>query len=89
MATIVTCEGVTIGKSGRVYVTFEDGAQLEFGSLADVQAAARDIDSDVQLTRMLLIAWWLARSPGGSNESLIKGKTLTFELSGPSPIRIN
>lgn len=86
--TIVTCTSVT-KSGGKVYVTFSDGTQLEFASLAEIQAAARDIDSDVHLTQMLLIAWWLARSPDGVNENLVEGKTLVFDLSAPNAVRIN
>jgi hypothetical protein len=40
------------------------------------------------IVRRFFIAWWLARSSDGSNANLIIGKTMTLDLSGASPLKV-
>ena len=89
MPNSVTCTDVRIvPETGKWYVAFSDGTSLEFSSLQDMKDTIAEVDADPVTARRILIAWWLARSPDGSNQNLVEGKTLTFDLSAPNPIRV-
>jgi hypothetical protein len=40
------------------------------------------------LTKLLMLASWLARSPEGTNTNIILNKTLTLDLTSPNPWRM-
>lgn len=75
-------------KSGDVLrVTWADGSASE-GTLDQFREEIARISDDPETARLLIIAWFLARSPDASNANVVEGKTLTFDLSAPNPIRI-
>jgi len=93
MAVTVTMRKVTLeaAPSGRLLCEFSDGSGFEFNSLADAKAQVAQLDSGAtgqNQAQMLLLAWWLARQPDGSNTQLVEGKSLTFDLAAAQPIRV-
>lgn len=87
----VTCSKVFRGDDGKFFVELESGQGLEYGSLDAVKQDISQLDSGqngIDTAIRLLLGWWLARSPDASNENLIEGKTLVFDLSNPNPIRV-
>lgn len=71
----------------RYYVRYADGTEYEFGSVEDMYWYASEVQTTDNAQRLLL-AWWLARNPTASNTNLVVGKTLTFDLSTPSAIKV-
>ena len=79
----------TVHANGNVSIVFSDGAGVDFGSLTACKNWALGLeDSDPDLAKKLLVAWWSARNPALSNTSLVIGKKLTFDLTSPSPIKV-
>jgi len=73
--------------STRVLINFSDGTQLEFGTFAELREYIADLETN-DTARRLFLGWWLGRSPDGSSTAIVEGKTLTFNLSNPNPIRV-
>ena len=98
MAVSVTCASVTfVPETGRLYMTFATGSQIEAGpgpnktraEAAAIMLTERAADLETSdVASKFLVAWWLSRSPDGTNENLVEGKTLTMDISGPNPIRV-
>lgn len=87
MATVVLTS-VTTDQDGKVRIRFDNGAELEFNSLAEVQAWALLPDTSVDLTQQLCVAYAINRSPDLSNLASVQGRTFTFDLSNNNPIRV-
>lgn len=86
MAVSVTV--TNISTSGpKYFVTFADGSQLEFQSLAAMTAWTKEIE-DVPTTQRLAVGFWIARDDDANNPNVIVGKTLTFDISNNNPIRV-
>jgi hypothetical protein len=90
MAVSATIVGVTkeAAPSTRCRVQFADGNELEFASPAEMQAYRSDLDSDPAMAQAMALRHWIARDPDASNPSIAIGKTLTFNLSSPNPIKV-
>lgn len=74
--------------NGNVRVTWEDGHSNLFADMAEVRAYISGLDSNPVIAEQLLIAWFIARQPDGSNTNIVEGKRLTFDLSNANPIRV-
>ncbi|HAM40560.1 MAG TPA: hypothetical protein DCP69_04295 [Candidatus Omnitrophica bacterium] len=92
MATSVTLQAIVHQPDGGVQLKWSDGIVQYFNSMDEVKAIGNGFDDPNQHgfgnASMLLIKWWLARSPAGTNESLVLGKTLTLNLSAAAPIKV-
>lgn len=72
---------------GRYRITFADGVEFEFNSLADIRSWLQDVDT-IENTRKCCVAYLKARSADLSNVANVRNKTFTFDLSLSSPIRV-
>ena len=92
MATQVTLNAIVHQPDGGVVLKWAGGVEQYFGNMDEVKAIGNGFDDINQHgfdnASMLLIKWWLARSPDGSNENLVVGKRLTLDLSAAAPIRV-
>ena len=90
MATTVSLISVVRepAPSTRVLVNFADGSQLDFPDLASLVAWAQQADQSRDLTQQMCVAYAAARSPDLSNVASVSGKNFTFDLSAPSPIKV-
>lgn len=89
MATSVTLTSVQKdAQTGKVYINFAGGFQIEFNSITDVAAWAQGIDKDVDVTRQMCVAYALARSSDLSNINSVANKVFSFDLSAPQPIKV-
>jgi hypothetical protein len=84
----VTMQDVIQLPTGQVIFLFQGGVGIEYPSLAAAVEAVNELNASVGTARTLLIAWWLARQPDGSNEALVEGKTLLWDLGNAQPIRV-
>jgi hypothetical protein len=85
MAQTVTITRVTKeAPSGKVIVTYADGAQTEYASLDDLKEAAF-IDADVENCRRVALARWIAADPDASDLNMALG-TYKFDLTAVAPI---
>lgn len=66
---------------------FSDGTSLEFHDLESLIPYMNDV-SNVDNTKIICIAYLLARSPDLSNTASVLNKDFIFDLSSPSPIRV-
>lgn len=82
-----------IAQTGRVYLDFSDGVQIEFPSPAEARAWASDIDLDDEATRTLLrrllVRWWMHRDPASATAATVEGKTITLDLSLATPLVVS
>ena len=88
MPSTVVMDGVIIQPDGKVLVNFVGGNQLEFESLAAIDEAIAEIDSDVSTTQMMALGYLKARQPDLSNTAILDGKNFTYDLSAPQPIKV-
>lgn len=88
MATTVVLTAVVKEAGGRCRVQFSDGSELEFNTLEEAKAWAREPDTDIFLTKRLCLAYALGRSEDLSNINSVKDKNFTFDLTNNSPIRV-
>jgi len=88
MATTVVLTDVVKTTGGRVRVIFGDGTVLEFSDLAHLTEEVLETDQDAHLVRMMALGWILARQPTLDNIAPIRDKNFTFDLSNPSPIKV-
>lgn len=80
-------EGATVANANRIIVMFADGGGYEFAGFEHLQDWILALQTKDTAER-LAVAYWLARDDDGSNPNIIIGKTLTFDLSVPSPIKV-
>lgn len=88
MAISATLIDVVTYPDGRVSVRFGDKTGMTFASSDELLVYAKSLEEDLDIAKKLLLGWWQARSPDLSNLNLVKGKTLTFDISSPNPIRV-
>jgi hypothetical protein len=80
MAVSVTVQ--SLGKNGdRYYLTFADGTQYEFATLADVAEWSKDLDADVSLLHKLMLRQFIAKGGTVATTSQLVGKKLTLDLT--------
>ena len=79
---------ITIQPNGNVWVQYDMGEGQVFESIADLNYTLINTLQTRDNARLLLIAWWLARQPDGSNTALVVGKTLTFDVAAAQPIKV-
>lgn len=72
----------------RIEVIFDDGSGVGAPSVQLLSDMVVNLDTNRDTAKALAIAWWLARSPDATNDNLLVGKTLTFNLSAANPIRV-
>lgn len=83
-----TIKAVTTAPNGTMYVLFSSGVQYEFpNGVSDLQDFAMGIQTQDNAER-LAVAWWIARDDDANNPSVIIGKTLTLDVSSPSPVKV-
>lgn len=78
----------TIQADAKVKVVWADGHSNIYLNLDALKADVSILDSDATTAERLLLAWFLARQPDGSNVNVVQGKTLTFDLASNSPIKV-
>ena len=88
MSVSVTLVSIVKAASGRVYINWSDGSQTEYGSLDTILTGLSEVGSDPNLAKAFLLAWWVARSPDGSNTNMVEGKTLTLDLYAADPLKV-
>lgn len=71
----------------KVEITWDDGTTQYWSSIDELKSMFAELVSAEQV-KMFLLAWWLRRSPTGSNTSLVLNKTLTFDLEAASVWKI-
>lgn len=89
-ASLTACSATITGlvwQNDRYYLRFASGTEYEFDSLEAIAAYAEEIQT-VDNAEKLAIAYWLARDDDLSNINIILGKKLTFDVSQPSPIKV-
>lgn len=82
-----------VAATGRIYITFSDGVQLEFPSLAAIIEWAKDADTAAQPAvaqwlKRAGIQYYLYRDPSVTNPAVVLGKTITLDLSVANPITV-
>lgn len=88
MATTVVLTKVEKRANGSVYVEFGDGSGIIYPHLDDLKLDARAPDTNVDLTKKLVLAYALARSENLTNVASIQGKQFIFDLTNNNPIRV-
>lgn len=93
MAASVTLNKIRrVAATGRVYLQFGDGAELEFGSAAEVRAWAASIDASeavvLEALRKMLVRWWVHRDPTSATPATAEGKTISLDLSQAVPLTV-
>lgn len=97
MAGQATLISITKHANGAISVLWDQGEGINFGdpSSSDPQDGLAQLNAHVftngdsrERAQQYLLAWWLKRSPDASNVNLVEGKTMTFDLSAASPIRV-
>ncbi len=73
--------------NGQIEISFSTGETMFFGGVEDIQNYFMPLQNS-ETAKMLLLAWWSARSSDLSNTNLVIDKTLTFDLSAASPIKV-
>jgi hypothetical protein len=73
---------------GRTLIRYGDGTELEFASIEEAVAWARSADTNIDMTRRMCAAYAEARSTNWANIAPVANKTFTFDLSAPSPIKV-
>jgi hypothetical protein len=73
--------------SGGWEITWADGNTNFYGSLSEIMERLTELVTP-DLTKLLMLASWLARSPEGTNTNIILNKTLTLDLTSPNPWRM-
>jgi hypothetical protein len=79
---------ITIQPNGNVWVQYDMGEGQIFQSLEDLNNQLVSTLQTRDNARLLLLAWWLARQPDGTNANLVIGKTLTFDVAAAQPIKV-
>ena len=85
--TQATLQRFEILGNGKVKVTWEDGHSAIFENLQHVKNDVMTLETMTN-TELLLLGWFLARQPDGSNVNVVEGKRLTLDLSASNPIRV-
>jgi hypothetical protein len=91
MAISVVVNSAVKNPDGSVDVQYDPGGGgARFRSVEDMNL---QINTGACLTTewgvlLVFMAWWLARSPGATNTSLVVGKTMTVDLSAANAIRV-
>lgn len=84
MAVSITCTG-TDQSSGRLYVRWNDGTELEFRNVQEARDYVRDAYEDAAAVREMLkrmgIAKMITAVNGGAQPSAFAGKSITLDLS--------
>jgi hypothetical protein len=90
MATTVSLTGVVFdpAPATSLSVQFSDGTGYQFNDMNHLRSIITGLDSDPDFTRKLCLAYLLARSPDLSNVASVKNKSFIFDLSSPSPIKV-
>lgn len=84
----LTVEKVT-RQSGRVYIDFSNGTQLEFSSLQNAKDYVRDLtDRLPEVLMQMAIARYLFVDPDGENPSLIEGRSITITNENNTMVRV-
>ena len=83
MAISVTVSSAQKQPSGKYYVRFSDGVELEFNSLEKMKQHVRAFrdDTATDFIRAMAIAKYLKSDPTGSNPGALVGRTMTIDLS--------
>jgi len=90
MALTLTCEKIVKdAESGRVYVRWNDGIELEFSSVAKAREWIEDLhDQNVRhLARKILLSSWLTRDPT-DNPANVVGRSIVIDLTAVQPVRV-
>jgi hypothetical protein len=82
------CISITKNADGTVRVQWDGGEAMTFSTFDELKEYAFRNGDSREKAQQYLLAWWLNRSADGSNENLIEGKTLTFDLAAANPIRV-
>lgn len=91
MAAVVTLTNVTMNQNGSVAITYIDGTGQIFDTFENLQMYISSVDTGdtgAENAKRMLLGWWLVRSPDGSNQNVVEGKTLTFDLSAANAVRV-
>lgn len=67
--------------SGKIYINFSDGSQLEANSLDELKNSCLSLDLDPDLAKRIAVGYWLSQDTTASNTSLVEGKTLNISYS--------
>lgn len=74
--------------SGRIYITFSDGSQADFGSLVEAQNYANKYDP-ADVIRRMGIRRYLIIDPTASTPSLIEGHSVTYTDQSNSMVSVS
>ena len=90
MPTTVVLTDVIFAESPstKIRVRWGDGTESEYSSLEGLINSVVELDQDELFAKNLALGWVLARSADLSNIATIRNKDFTFDLSNPSPIRV-
>lgn len=79
MAITVTCTDIAV-IGGKIYIRWSDGQEYEFDNLSQVKDFCQASEADKDALKKLALAFFLKKSPDGSNLTLIEGHSLTLDL---------
>lgn len=88
MPTTVVLRDVLKPSSGKIFVNFDGGTQLEFGSIEECREWALEPDEDVDLAQRMCLAYAYKRSDDLSNINSVKDKNFEVDFSAGSVIRV-
>lgn len=93
MAVSVTCQKITKQANGEWCAQFADGTTYNFATLAEMQGFGAEIDGNnsegAYHAQAILIRWWLARTPEGTNLNLAANKVCEIDLASPNPVKVS
>lgn len=92
MAVTISIQSVRqVISTGRYYVDFSDGTQMEFETIGQMQEQGVEIDSDDEggrlLARKLLLRRWLAEAPDPDSPGFPTHPTVELDLQAAAPLR--
>lgn len=74
-----------VAATGRIYLQWSDGVELEFQSLQEIKDWAQEADATAEQARgalrKLLARWYFIRDPAGATPATVNGKTITLDLA--------
>lgn len=77
-----------VAATGRIYLQWSDGVELEFQNLQEIKDWAQEADFSSEQAkgalRKLLARWYFIRDPNGTTPSTVNGKTITLDLGAAS-----
>jgi len=88
MPSIVVLTDIVQPPSGKIFVRYNDGTELEFGSMAELERAISEVDSEISNTQLMALGWIHARQPDLVNIAPIQGRDFIYDLGNPNAIRV-